>query len=525
VVTYLLSFNFAAGPDPIPVAISPRVPSDAASVARGKKLYGEQGCVKCHGEDYRGGAKYEDAKGHPLIARDLTAPWTFRGGDEPEQLFLRLTTGMTPGPMPAYEPTTTPEERWDLVNFIRSIARIAPWERGGQLDGLGQDRDPVRRGDYLVHFEMCGLCHTQINETGIYREEGYFLAGGMRVGAYPHENVISRNLTSDLESGIGRFSVDQIATIIRTGRRPDRILSPWGMPWFYLNALLPEDAQAIAAYLKTMPPVYNLVPPPLKFGVLESLVAKLRSPLPAAVPVSLSYADGDFADPKGERGISRELPQELFKDLQWIVLLAGMVLLIMAGPSGPHLPKGLGQWLKAMGLSLGVLLLALIIWAIAELPASLPADQLAAGTQAGIWKPEDALRKRGQYLFTVSSCAFCHGNDGRGGAKISWKPFGTLWVRNITSDPETGLGAWTDEEIARAIRSGISKDGRQLHWQGMTWDLLSNLDEEDLRAVVAYVRALPPVKKAIPAARPPAPGDCEIYTFFLRGNLRQAGCN
>ena len=73
--------------------------------------------------------------------------------------------------MPSYEATTTPEERWDLVNLIRSVARVAPWEKGGKLDGPGQDRDPVRRDDYLVHLEMCGLCHTQINETGSERDD------------------------------------------------------------------------------------------------------------------------------------------------------------------------------------------------------------------------------------------------------------------------------------------------------------------------------------------------------------------
>jgi hypothetical protein len=58
----------------------------------------------------------------------------------------------------------------------------------------------------------------------------------------------------------------------------------------------------------------------------------------------------------------------------------------------------------------------------------------------------------------------------------------------------------------------------------MTWDLLSNLDEEDVRAIIAYLRMLPPVAKAIPPARPPAPDDCAVYTFFLRGRLDQPGC-
>jgi hypothetical protein len=57
----------------------------------------------------------------------------------------------------------------------------------------------------------------------------------------------------------------------------------------------------------------------------------------------------------------------------------------------------------------------------------------------------------------------------------------------------------------------------------MTWDQLSNVDEEDLRAIVAYVRLLPPVNRAVPHSRPPAADDCETYTFYLEKS-DQAGC-
>ncbi len=46
----------------------------------GKSLYGGTGCRACHGDDLRGGKVLEDAKGYPVVSRDLTAPWTFRGG-------------------------------------------------------------------------------------------------------------------------------------------------------------------------------------------------------------------------------------------------------------------------------------------------------------------------------------------------------------------------------------------------------------------------------------------------------------
>ena len=78
-------------------------------------------------------------------------------------------------------------------------------------------------------------------------------------------------------------------------------------------------------------------------------------------------------------------------------------------------------------------------------------------------------------------------------------------------------------ELERAVRSGVSRDGRQLHWQGMTWDQLSNLEEEDLRAIVAYVRLLPPVARAVPPDRPPAADDCVTYAFYLDKTDR-AGC-
>jgi len=168
---------------------------------------------------------------------------------------------------------------------------------------------------------------------------------------------------------------------------------------------------------------------------------------------------------------------------------------------------------------------------VVNLPQIVPAEQLAQAVTGSIPRPDTAkmpphqaaLVDRGQYLFTTSSCAFCHGNDGSGGNKISWKPFGTLYTRNISSDREAGIGAWSDAQVARAIRSGVSRHGRQLHWQGMTWDLLSNLDEEDVRAIIAYLRTLPPVSKAIPSTRPPASDDCDTYSFFLRGSS-DPGC-
>jgi mono/diheme cytochrome c family protein len=173
-----------------------------------------------------------------------------------------------------------------------------------------------------------------------------------------------------------------------------------------------------------------------------------------------------------------------------------------------------------------------LLYLLSQWPSipGMPPDPLVKAVNAGDVTPDTRgmpagrarMVERGHYLYSVS-CAICHGPDGSGGTPISWKPFGTLWTRNITAHPQAGVGAWTDAELERAIRSGVSRDGRQLHWQGMTWDQLSNLDEEDLRAIIDYLRLLPPVNRIVPLPRPPAADDCETYTFYL-DKSDQPGC-
>src|SRR5919198_82292 len=126
-----------------------------------------------------------------------------------------------------------------------------------------------------------------------------------------------------------------------------------------------------------------------------------------------------------------------------------------------------------------MVLLFWIGWTLYDVPMLdiIPPNILAQGQTQTMPKPDlasktpeqAALIERGRYLFTVAWCALCHNNDGSGGLKISWKPMGTLWVRNITSDSETGIGAWSEAEIAPAIRSGVSRNGYPLHWQEMIW--------------------------------------------------------
>src|SRR6185503_2638804 len=116
------------------------------------------------------------------------------------------------------------------------------------------DRDQINRGKYLVTLGLCNDCHT----PGFFfgkPDMARFLAGSEVGFEVPGLGVFhGRNLTPDVETGIGTWSADDIVKAIQTGTRPDgRILAPI-MPWHAFAELTSEDAQSIAAFLRSLPP-------------------------------------------------------------------------------------------------------------------------------------------------------------------------------------------------------------------------------------------------------------------------------
>jgi len=119
---------------------------------------------------------------------------------------------------------------------------------------------------------------------------------------------------------------------------------------------------------------------------------------------------------------------------------------------------------------------------------------------------------RGEYLVrTVTGCGGCHAPGGEGvepedrnngpligqSENINFGPIrGVFATPNLTPDAETGLGNWTDSEIARAIREGLDKDGVEL--VVMPSSVFHVLSESDVAAIVGYLRSLEPVNNEIP---------------------------
>ncbi|WP_372618421.1 c-type cytochrome [Falsiroseomonas sp.] len=119
---------------------------------------------------------------------------------------------------------------------------------------------------------------------------------------------------------------------------------------------------------------------------------------------------------------------------------------------------------------------------------------------------EAALLERGRYLVEVTgACGNCHtpmgpqgplpGRHLAGGTVFDEQPFRAV-APNITPDPETGIGRWTDAQIATAIREGKRPDG-SIIGPPMPMAFYRGLADRDLAAMVAYLRTVPPVRNAV----------------------------
>lgn len=155
---------------------------------------------------------------------------------------------------------------------------------------------------------------------------------------------------------------------------------------------------------------------------------------------------------------------------------------------------------------------------------------------------QDEMIERGRYLVTIMGCNDCHSpkkmgpagpeidsslmysghQANRGLAAVSMEdaahwvkfnhdltafvgPWGVSYAANISSDEETGIGTWNEEQFFRAIRQGKYKgapQGRNL-LPPMPWTMYMHCTDEDLKAIFAFLKSTPPIKNRVPSPLPP----------------------
>jgi len=245
----------------------------------------------------------------------------------------------------------------------------------------------------------CDGCHTPRVKGDLDMSRRF--SGGSQVWDEPEYLVRGSNISSDPETGIGSWSVEEIKRMMTDGMRPNGIKVVHQMPYPFYKVLTARDLEAVAVYVKAAAPVRNQVPPPVYRAATQTVLI-----------------------PGGEKPFT----EEMLKD-----------------------------------------------------PV-----------------------KRGFYLATIAHCMECHSRTpdgkqdygkglGRGGYVFK-SPKGSARTSNISSHKTAGIGAWTDAEIKRALTHGVARDGRRFAPQMQREFYFAKMTDQDLDAIVAWVRTVPPVE-------------------------------
>jgi cytochrome c551/c552 len=243
------------------------------AIADSMALARQKNCLACHAIDKKllGPAyndvatKYADQSG----AVDTLTTKVMRGG-----------SGVWgSAAMPANH--VTAEEARQLVQWILSLKQNAPQEQsenGNQekptaspaaneqvpkavtsaLPKIHADEQTLKNGRYLVESVLaCGNCHS--GTAGTFGTPGQPLSGGRSYDT-PEFRVTAGNLTSDVDTGLGDWTVDDLKRVLVQGVRPDGVPLAPAMPWGFFKALTSEDLDAVANYVISLPPVRNAIP-------------------------------------------------------------------------------------------------------------------------------------------------------------------------------------------------------------------------------------------------------------------------
>lgn len=139
--------------------------------------------------------------------------------------------------------------------------------------------------------------------------------------------------------------------------------------------------------------------------------------------------------------------------------------------------------------------------ALAWHPALPPVERASAGSF------DPALVRRGATLAALGNCAGCHSAPGRaplsGGLPVE-TPFGAIYASNITPDPETGIGRWSEAAFRRAMREGIDREGRNLY-PAFPYNHYTLVTDADDAALYAWLMTRPAASATVPAPALPFP--------------------
>jgi mono/diheme cytochrome c family protein len=124
------------------------------------------------------------------------------------------------------------------------------------------ERAIAERGRYIVMTTGCIGCHAQNGTQG--PDLTKYLAGGALKMQTAHATYVSRNLTADKETGLGRRTDDEVKRVLRSGTFPDgHVVAGTVMPWPMFSNWTEEDRHAVLVYLRHLKPIRHATPEPV----------------------------------------------------------------------------------------------------------------------------------------------------------------------------------------------------------------------------------------------------------------------
>jgi len=175
------------------------------------------------------------------------------------------------------------------------------------------------------------------------------------------------------------------------------------------------------------------------------------------------------------------------------------------------------RWVGGLLWILGALVLGFVIYAWrSPIP---PVDTPAAGSF------DKAAVQRGAQLAALGDCATCHtapGGETFAGGRAVLTPFGTIYSTNITPDPTSGIGHWSNDAFQRAMREGVSREGNHLY-PAFPYDHFTLVNDADSSALYAYIMTRQPVRGRTPDNHLPFPLNMRVsiagwkLLFFHKG--------
>lgn len=499
-------------PAAAPLDLGPAAELSADTVMEGASVYARAGCAQCHGLDGTGGpagplAALKNDDGTAARWPRLDRPVVWRGGPGARDIALRVANGVPGTPMAAYRPALKDREIWALATYVETMARMKTVTPLALLAlDVPPPEDLTNTGLHLLETMNCVGCHrtdaagnvvpTRVDVGAL----GSFVASALlpalsdekraEPGSPEMRALVREQLVRALKDGVG---VD--------GRR----LHPLAMPWPLYASLTEAQLSALAAALAVTGPRGKVEP-----GRNASWVTQVVGKLSAVAGLVVLEKQIGAPQEEGEQG-----PEPWMVAASALGATAGVVLfLLFMAVGGSKRARRKRTIIAMMPIPVGAVLTAVLAWPAYDFR---PAFSIRSAMGSELPQPsglgEDAQRLAGwgQDLVAAAGCTTCHTAQDpfrlssatalAGGVRVRGAAFGRVHAGNLTPH-ETGLGAYTPEELRRVFRAGVGRDGRVFHPDAMPFPRTAAWTDEETEAVITYLRAIPPV----PGPRPQAGG-------------------